>query len=68
MDPSMLIGFLVRDEADWKAWRQSIVETQGKPVVHVGDHEPTLHGQGVERESAIDEVEAFDDTDEEATT
>jgi cysteine protease ATG4 len=60
MDPSMLIGFLIRDEEDWKAWRTGITNVPGKAIVHVADKEPLLSGHGTERESAIDEVETFD--------
>lgn len=56
----MLIGFLIKHESDWKNWRRAVSEV-GKPVVHVADTEPTLHGHGSERESALDEVETFDD-------
>ncbi|KAF2459579.1 putative cysteine protease atg4 [Lineolata rhizophorae] len=64
MDPSMLIAFLIKSEDDWRDWRRRILETHGKPIVHVADHEPTLHGHDSEREGAIDEVEAFDDDTE----
>lgn len=60
----MLIAFLIRDEPDWRSWRRSVTEFHGKPIVHIADQEPVLHGQGVEREGAIDEVETFDDDDE----
>lgn len=63
MDPSMLIAFLIRDEEDWRKWRSAISQTSGKPVVHVADEEPSLHGQGAERPSAVDDVETFDDED-----
>ncbi|KAK8162910.1 hypothetical protein BKA80DRAFT_273978 [Phyllosticta citrichinensis] len=62
MDPSMLIAFLIRDESDWSSWRSAVTEVHGKPVIHVADSEPVIHG-GQEREGAIDEVEAFDDED-----
>ncbi|KAI9052526.1 hypothetical protein LZ554_003869 [Drepanopeziza brunnea f. sp. 'monogermtubi'] len=65
MDPSMLIAFLIRDEDDWRRWRQSVQEVQGKAVIHVVDKEPSLQGPGTEREGAIDEVETFDDEDDE---
>jgi len=65
MDPSMLIAFLIRDENDWKEWRRAVKEVQGKAVIHVADKDPALHGLGVEREGAIDEVESFDDDDDE---
>lgn len=63
MDPSMLIAFLIRSESDWRDWRKAVTEVHGKPVIHVADSEPVIHG-GQEREGAIDEVEAFDDEDE----
>lgn len=61
MDPSMLIAFLIKDEEDWKSWRRAIGDASGKPVVHVADSEPSLHGHGTERQSAVDDVETFDD-------
>ncbi|KAL9114150.1 MAG: hypothetical protein Q9227_001922 [Pyrenula ochraceoflavens] len=67
MDPSMLIGFLIRDEDDWSLWKKSISDVQGKPIIHVFDKEPASIAQGVERESALDEVETFDDEDDDAT-
>ncbi|KAI9666316.1 MAG: Cysteine protease atg4 [Bathelium mastoideum] len=75
MDPSMLMGFLIRDAAEWARWRQAIAgdgkEQEGapkrKPIVHVADREPVLHGTGAERQGAIDEVEAFSDEDDAET-
>ncbi|KAK3168033.1 Cysteine protease atg4 [Lepraria neglecta] len=61
MDPSMLLAFLIKDEKDWKSWRRAVGDASGKPVVHVADTEPSLHGHGTERESAVDDVETFDD-------
>ena len=57
----MLIAFLIRDEADWKSWRDAVSQVQGKAVVHVADRESALHGHGPGRESAVDDVETFDD-------
>jgi len=60
MDPSMLIGFLIKDETDWKRWKASVSAVQGKPIIHVRDlssKHPTLKA---ERASAIDEVETLD--------
>ena len=65
MDPSMLIAFLIRDEADWRSWRQAIANTKGKPIIHVADSQPPLHGTGTERPEAIAEVETFDDDEDE---
>jgi len=64
MDPSMLIAFLIRDENDWKDWRQAVQEVQGKAVIHVADQDPAGLGLGGERNGAIDEVETFDDEDD----
>ena len=64
MDPSMLIAFLIRDAGDWKKWRESMSNVDWKPVVHVTDMEPALHGRGTERASAVDDVEILDDEDE----
>ena len=64
MDPSMLIAFLIKDEADWKKWREGISKVSGKPVVHVADTEPSLHCQSTERASAVDDVEILDDDDD----
>ena len=64
MDPSMLIAFLVKDEEDWKSWRRALGTASGKAVVHIADEEPSLHGHGAVRKSAVDDVETFDDEDE----
>lgn len=61
MDPSMLIAFLFRDEADWQSWRRTVSEAHGKAIFHVADSEPSRYGYGTERESALNEVETFDD-------
>lgn len=61
MDPSMLIGFLIRDEEDWHNWRNELKTVQGTAVIHVADKDPALQGVGGERAGAIDEVESFDD-------
>ncbi|KAL8849456.1 MAG: hypothetical protein Q9221_005538 [Calogaya cf. arnoldii] len=63
MDPSMLIGFLIRDRDDWDDWRGRVTEVPGKPVVHVADKEPMMIGQVAERPGAVDEVETLDDDD-----
>ena len=61
MDPSMLIAFLIKDEEDWKSWREAIGTASGKQVVHVADEEPSLHGHGAVRTSAVDDVEILDE-------
>jgi cysteine protease ATG4 len=62
MDPSMLIGFLIRDETDWADWKERVKSTQGKPIIHiVARGVQTDEGHG--RKEALDEVEALDDSD-----
>ncbi|RMZ79596.1 hypothetical protein DV737_g3299, partial [Chaetothyriales sp. CBS 132003] len=61
MDPSMLIGFLIRDEDDWQDWKQRVKNVKGKGIVHVYDKEPPhtsglRAGEGKEREGAVDEI------------
>lgn len=65
MDPSMLLGFLIRDEKDWADWKRRVAEVRGKTIVRVYDKAPPGDGQTKEREGAVDEVETFDDTEDE---
>jgi cysteine protease ATG4 len=60
MDPSMLLGFLIKDEQDWKQWRHAVSNVPGKPIVHVHDGENVHSSVVTERQGAIDEVETFD--------
>ncbi|KAI0597181.1 protease required for autophagy [Biscogniauxia sp. FL1348] len=62
MDPSMLIGFLIRDEEDWKDWRRSVKHVQGKAIIHVADHDPVA--QMEERGGVMDEVQTLSDEEE----
>ncbi|KAL8654698.1 MAG: hypothetical protein Q9210_001344 [Variospora velana] len=64
MDPSMLIGFLIRDRDDWDLWRRSVSQVQGKPVVHVADKEPVMDGQEARRQSTVYDVETLDDDED----
>jgi len=63
MDPSMLIGFLIQSEEDWRDWRRCVKHVQGKAIIHVADHSPLLGGPAEGREGAIDEVEPLSDDD-----
>lgn len=65
MDPSMLIGFLIRSEEDWLEWRKAVKHVQGKAIIHVADKDPAAPGAaGYEgRTDAIDEVEPLSDDD-----
>ncbi|KAL3486196.1 hypothetical protein BJX62DRAFT_24695 [Aspergillus germanicus] len=62
MDPSMLIGFLIKDEQDWEDWKTRVESTEGKPIINIHTASDAFSFQ--ERSEALDEVEAFDDDDE----
>ena len=59
----MLIGFLIQNEADLHAWRKNVsdIPKGQKAIIHVADNEPSAMVGASPRESAIDEVETFDD-------
>ncbi|KAL3458474.1 cysteine protease atg4 [Aspergillus heterothallicus] len=59
MDPSMLIGFLIKDERDWEDWKTRVESFQGKPIIHIHNESDSFSFQ--ERSEALDEVQAFDD-------
>jgi cysteine protease ATG4 len=61
MDPSMLIGFLIKDEDDWIDWKTRIQSSLGKPIVHIFPGQKPDHGEA--RAEALDEVEVLDDSD-----
>lgn len=65
MDPSMLLGFLIRSKEDFEEWKKAVSETEGKAIIHVHDKEPK-YATGTERPEAVDEVEAWDETGDEA--
>lgn len=58
MDPSMLIGFLIRDQEDWDDWLNRIQAVKGRPIIHVLKQMNPDHDQEAE---ALDQVEALDD-------
>lgn len=60
MDPSMLLGFLVRSREDFEAWRAGVARVEGKAIVHVHEREPR-YAMGSERPEAVDEVETWDE-------
>ncbi|THC91435.1 hypothetical protein EYZ11_009102 [Aspergillus tanneri] len=59
MDPSMLIGFLIKDENDWLDWKARVAAVHGTPIIHVLTEGGTGYCQG--RVEALDEVESLDD-------
>lgn len=67
IDPSMLIGFLIKDEDDWDTWKDNVKYVQGKAIISVADHDPA-RGSPLEREEAVDEVETLSDDDDDIDT
>ena len=65
LDPSMLIGFLIKDEDDWDEWKSSVKHVQGKAIINISPHDPA-RGMGSARAEAIDEVETLSDDDSES--
>ncbi|KAH8904569.1 putative cysteine protease ATG4 [Coniochaeta sp. PMI_546] len=63
MDPSMLIGFLIRDEDDWDMWKSAVKHVQGKAIINVSTHDPATGMPAGARAGAIDEVETLSDDD-----
>ena len=64
MDPSMLLGFLVRSKAEFEEWWKAVEGIPGKAIIHVHDKEPK-YVTGTERPGAVDEVETWDETGDE---
>ncbi|KAJ6440860.1 cysteine protease ATG4 [Purpureocillium lavendulum] len=64
VDPSMLIGFLIRSEDDWVDWRRRVKHVQGKAIIHVADRDPVGQAPLGQRGAAIDEVETLSDEDD----
>lgn len=64
MDPSMLLGFLIRSKEDFESWRKAVSEMPGKAIIHIHQSEGN-YATGEERAGAVDEVETLDDTLEE---
>jgi cysteine protease ATG4 len=68
MDPSMLIGFLIRDEEDWVDWKNALGRIRSMAPVVLAGQQHARSGAAVERASAIDEVESLSDENDEADT
>lgn len=62
MDPSMLLGFLVRTREEFDEWRAAVQGVEGKAIIHVHEREPK-YALGVERQGAVDEVETWDEAE-----
>jgi len=60
----MLVGFLIRDEDDWADWKRrvTLLGENRKAIVHIIDSE-SVPTPTTEREEALDEVEALDDSE-----
>ncbi|KAI5283457.1 Cysteine protease atg4 [Ascosphaera aggregata] len=64
MDPSMLLGFLVRDEGDFQRWKDEVCSAKYKTIIHVSEGQPSQSSiQHVLREEAVNEVEVLDDVE-----
>lgn len=61
MDPSMLLGFLIRSKQEFEEWRKAVAEMPGKAIIHIHETEPK-YSTGNERAGAVDEVETLDET------
>lgn len=59
----MLIAFLFRNADEWDNWKRTVDATAVKVIFHIGTNATPAPGLGAERESALDEVETFDDND-----
>ncbi|GAB7361285.1 hypothetical protein MBLNU230_g1345t1 [Neophaeotheca triangularis] len=64
LDPSMLLGFLVRSEEDLRSWRAVLEGLPGKAVVHFHEKEAGYE-VGSERPGAVDEVETWGESEDE---
>ncbi|KAI4733589.1 hypothetical protein E4T50_15857 [Aureobasidium sp. EXF-12298] len=69
MDPSMLLGFLIRNEEDWTNWKAAIEATPPtgtKSIIHVYKEELSLSGDTTEAdyERAVAEVQSCDEDEE----
>ncbi|GKZ36473.1 cysteine protease atg4 [Aspergillus brasiliensis] len=58
MDPSMLIGFLIRNQEDWDDWLNRIQAVKGRPIIHVLKQ---MNPDQDQEADALDQVEALDD-------
>lgn len=63
LDPSMLLGFLVRSREEFEEWRKAVAALPGKAIIHIHDTE-SKYATGPERPGAVDEVEAWETGDE----
>jgi cysteine protease ATG4 len=54
MDPSMLLGFLIRDEAEWHHWKATMQATPPTRIVNVYKEETSLSGDFPDIESCSD--------------
>jgi cysteine protease ATG4 len=67
MDPSMLVGFLVRDEADWQMWKQRVVEGTTRKIVTVSKEPPQLNARSSVSLASDDEESEFIDVAHDTT-
>ena len=42
MDPSMLVGLLIKDKADWESWKGSVIQSNAKKIIHISPEPAVL--------------------------
>jgi len=62
----MLLGFLIRDEADYNDWKAAIEATPPTRIVHVYKEEPSLSGDATDAsfERAVLDVQSCDEDED----
>ncbi|KAK9474680.1 uncharacterized protein V1510DRAFT_411671 [Dipodascopsis tothii] len=58
MDPSMLVGFLIRDAADWRAFNDARAAFEGMHFIHISDSEPAFARKDGLADDYIDVIHA----------
>ncbi|PYH95192.1 hypothetical protein BO71DRAFT_398198 [Aspergillus ellipticus CBS 707.79] len=58
MDPSMLIGFLIRNREDWLDWISRVRAVEGRPIIHVLNEMNPAYRHEAE---ALDQVDVWSD-------
>lgn len=68
MDPSMLVGILIKDQADWDAWKHSIMDPKVQKIIHISPEPLVMRRSSVSTGNDDDEefvdvmLEPEDDT------
>ncbi|KAK9465462.1 hypothetical protein V1512DRAFT_249118 [Lipomyces arxii] len=65
MDPSMLIGFLVKDRDDWVNWKEAVAKFKGRQFIHIYQSEPSFGPTGLDDSHQMPSFEVNSDDPEE---